>query len=93
MSKKSLCWFKNNGNWSSLGLGLLPVFDLLKIKRGQFWMQYLAKKDAHRINNLNRKMSKSGSRRRSKLRSIRKGFNVASEEKEGETYCSGRFHT
>ena len=53
-------------------------------------MQYLTKKDAHRIKNLNRKMSKSGLRRRSKLR---KGFSVASEEKEGETYCSGRFHT
>ena len=54
-------------------------------------MQYLAKRDAHRIKNLNRKMSKSGLRRRSKLRSIRKGFSVVSEEKEGETYCSGRF--
>ena len=55
-------------------------------------MQYLVKNDAHHIKNLNRKMSKSGLRRGSKLRSIRKGFIVASDEKEGETYSSGRFH-
>ena len=43
-------------------------------------MQYLVKK------------SKSGLGRRSKLRLIRKGFSVASEEKEGETYSSVCFH-
>ena len=66
-------------------------FDKLEINRGQLRMQCSVMKDATCINNLNQEI-RSGLRRRSNLRSMRKGFDVASEGKEGEIWGSGRFH-
>ena len=73
------------------GLGLLPVFDKLKMKRGQCRMNYLVKKDSERIKNMETKMCKKGLKRRKQLRAKRKGFSDICVEKEGETYSSGAF--
>ena len=74
------------------GLNLLPVFSKCKIKRGQFRMTYLWKKDASRMKIMEKKCSDSNENRRSNLRSIRKKIVIDSETKEGEIYGKGRFH-
>lgn len=74
-------------------LGLLPVFDKLKIRRGNCRMKYLQKRDILRVKIMNKKCSIKGKARRTKLRSIRKRYVVADEATEGELYAKGRFHS
>lgn len=65
--------------------GLLPVFEALKINRGNYRMDYMKRTDCKRIFIMNKMASSERLVRRKKLRSIRKKYIVDDEHKEGGT--------
>lgn len=69
--------------------GVCQVLQQLGITPGKFTMSASKIIDARRIINMQRKSKENVKKRRKKLRAVKKGFDDANTEKEGNVYETG----
>ena len=78
-------------NFNSGTNGMLKIYEKLGMTCGYYTRQFCFIKDNRRVKKMGVKMSTDGKSDRKRKRSIKKRFQVLSEDAEGETYASGQF--